>query len=264
MATLHQKLSNGGRVFGTFVQYMVNPQWSDLFPPAALDFVIMNAEHNPLTMADFVPLATALQMKGIAPLLRLHTRDPELAAKACDSGFAGVVLPYVEDVDELKQCILRAKHRPLNGAAGRRLIETGVYPSEKSRRYIEDKNQHVFVAAMVESVEAMENLDAICSVAGLDAVFVGPNDLTISMGIPEERDNPEFVDAMQTILRIAARHGVPAGGHFSKIEHTVRTIKQGARFIPHGSDLRTVQSGFPEMMSRIRGPLAKAPEERVI
>jgi 2-keto-3-deoxy-L-rhamnonate aldolase RhmA len=264
MSRLHDKLRNGGRLFGTFVQHMVNPAWAAMFSAEMFDFVVFNTEHNHVDMADFAPLAVAVKLKGIAPLVRLHARDGELAAKACDSEFEGVVLPYVEDVAELRWCILRAKHRPLAGVAAEHFLATGQYPSDKTRCYIEEKNRDVFVAAMIESVHALENLDAICSTPGLDAVFVGPNDLSVSLGIPEERDNPVFIAAVQKVIDVAARHGLPAGGHFSRMEHTMRTIRQGARFIPHSSDLRVIQAGFPEMMAAVRGGVASRPAEKVI
>jgi len=253
MMTLHEKLEKNGRLFGTFVQNMVNPAWAAFFTPKMFDFAVFNAEHNHLDMADFLPLALALKLKGVNPLMRVHTRDPEMVAKACDSGYDGVVLPYVEDIDELRRCILRGKHRPLNGAAADRFLATGEYPSDKTKRYIEEKNRHIFIAAMIESVDAIEKLDAICSTKGVDAVFVGPNDLSVSMGVPEERDNPDFVAAMQRIIDTAAKHGIPAGGHFSNPAHTRRQIEQGARFVPHSSDVRTIEFGFPRSVAEALG-----------
>ena len=197
-------------------------------------------------------------------MCRVYARDPELVAKACDSVYGGVVLPYVEDVEELRRCVLRAKYRPLNGAAAARFLEGGGMPSEKTASYIAAKNRDIFLAAMIESVDAVNNLDDICGAEGVDAVFVGPNDLTVSMGIPEERDNPEFVEVMQLIIDTAGRHGIPAGGHFSNPRHTRRQIEQGARFVPHSSDVRTIEFGFPESVAAALGGEVKRGEERVI
>jgi 4-hydroxy-2-oxoheptanedioate aldolase len=116
---------------------------------------------------------------------------------------------------------------------------------------------------MIESVKAVENLDAICAIPGIDAVFVGPNDLTVSMGIPEERDHPDFIAMMQRIIDTAARHGVAAGGHFSQLAHAQRTIKQGGRFIPFSSDVRLITFGVADFLKAF-GAGRSATEEKII
>ncbi len=223
----------------------------------------MNTEHNALDMGDFHGMQFALQSRGIACLLRIHNRDTEDVAKACDAYADGVVIPYAEDAEELRRLVAAAKYRPLKGAAVERLLAEGRWPSDKTRRYVEEKSANTFFAAMIESVTALERLDALCAVPGLDAVFMGPNDLSVSMGIPEERDNPLFIDAMQRIIAVAARHGVAAGAHFSHLPHALRMIRQGARFIPFSSDLRFVQLGLVESLAALRGASGPA-KDRVI
>ena len=259
-ARMKQKLANGERVFGTFFQYVTNPAVVEVLPDEGLDFVIVNEEHNALDMADFLPLRFALETKGIACLVRVPGRDPDRVAKACDAFPDGVVIPYVEDPVELRALVGAAKRRPLKGEALERLLTTGEYPSEASRRWIEEKCANTFFAAMVESVRALENLEAICATPGVDAVFVGPNDLTVSMGIPEERDHPDFIAAIQRIIDTAEAHGVAAGSHFSKLEHAQRLIEQGARFIPFSSDLRLIQAGVPTFLQALRGQASGGPE----
>jgi len=253
---LKEKLAAGGTAVGTFLAYVTNPAVVDVFPDDGLDFVILNTEHTALNMSDFHGLQYAFRTKGIACLMRVHNRDPEDVAKACDAFPDGVVVPYVEDVDELRHLVAAAKYRPLKGPAIEKIIKTGQFPSDKTREYVEQKCGGTFFCAMIESVTALENLDAICAVPGIDAVLVGPNDLSVSMGIPEERDNPEFIAAVQQIIDTAARHGIAAGAHYSRIEHAQRLIRQGARFIPYASDLRFIQHGLAETLIELRGTIA--------
>src|SRR5690349_4828059 len=100
---LKTKLRNGGKVFGTFIQYTTNPAVVEILPETGLDFAIVSVEHNALDLADFLPLQWALKSRGIACLARVHNRDLEDVARLCDTFPDGVVIPYAEDVDELKR-----------------------------------------------------------------------------------------------------------------------------------------------------------------
>jgi 2-keto-3-deoxy-L-rhamnonate aldolase RhmA len=223
----------------------------------------VNDEHNALDIGDFHGMQFAMQAKRIACLARIRDRDPELVAKVCDAYPDGVVVPYVEDVENARRLMAAARYRPLKGAALEHLLATGDYPSEKSKAWIEQKCANTLFVPMIESVKAVENLDAICSLPGVDAVLVGPNDLTVSMGIPEERDNPEFVAMIQRIIDTAEEHGVAAGVHFSKMEHSLRLIEQGGRFIAFSSDLRMIQFGSAELVETLQGQTVEG-EEKII
>ena len=259
---LKEKLRGGGRVFGLFFQYTTNPAVVDVLPASGLDFVVVTCEHNALDLAEFFPIQYALRTKGIACLARIHSRDPEDVAKACDV-YDGVVIPYVEDIELAKRLAAAACYRPLKGEALERVIKTGEWPSEASRQYCLDRCKHTFLAPMIESVRSVQNLDAICQIPGIDAVFVGPNDMTVSMGIPEERDNPQFIQIIQTIIDTAGKHNIAAGVHFSKWEHTRRLIEQGGRFIPFGSDLSHIQQGVARFLSDA-GAVSSAAAEKII
>lgn len=258
---IKKKLAAGGTAFGMFFQYVDNPAIVEMLPDRGLDFVVVNAEHNALDMGCFHGMQFALATKGIACLLRIHNRDSEEVAKACDSFVDGVVIPYVEDVEELKRLVAAAKYRPLKGEGLERLITTGQWPSEKARRYVEDKCANTLCCPMIESVKSVENLDAICRIPGIDAVFVGPNDLTVSMGIPEERDNPAFIAIMQRIIDTAAKYGVAAGAHFSQLAHAQRLIRQGGRFIPFSSDARLIGFGVRDFLRDLGAEKGEAHEK---
>jgi 2-keto-3-deoxy-L-rhamnonate aldolase RhmA len=232
---LKDKLIKGDRVYGTFFQHAVCPALVDFLPTGALDFVIVTAEHNALDIADFMPLRHALAAKGIACLARTHSREPDDVAKVCDS-FDGVVVPYVEDVEQCKRLAAAAVYRPLKGEALQRVIKEGKWPSDKTRDYVAEKNADTLFVPMIESVRGVENLDAICSIPGVSALFVGPNDLTTNMGIPNEYDNPELIKMLQRVIDAADKRHIPAGCWFGKVDQQVRTIRQGSRFVVYSND----------------------------
>ena len=249
---LKEKMMKGHTVFGTLIQHAVVPAIVDFIPDGSIDFVIVTAEHNALDIGDFMPLRYALAAKGIATLARTHSRDADDVAKVCDS-FDGVVIPYAEDVELIKRLAAAAVYRPLKGEALERAIKEGKWPSDKTRDYIEQKCADTLFVPMIESVKAVNNLDAICSIPGVSALFIGPNDMTTNMGIPNEYDNPEFIAVVQKVIDAADKRHIPAGSWFGKTEQQLRAIKQGARFICHSND----SSLLKDVMTQVFGALRK-------
>lgn len=252
--TVKTKLLHGETVFGTFIQHMIAPAFVDFLPEGALDFVIVTAEHNGLDLAEFLPIRYALAAKGVACLARIHSRDPDDVSKACDA-FDGVVVPYVEEVEHAKRLAAAAVYRPLKGRALAQVLAGGAWPSEETRKYVtEVKCRDTLFVPMIESLAGIENLDAICSIPGVSAVFVGPNDLTVNMGIPNEYDHPDLVAALQRIIDTAERHHVAAGCWFGKREQMQRTIRQGARFNVFSNDSSLLREAIQQSFSALRKP----------
>jgi 2-keto-3-deoxy-L-rhamnonate aldolase RhmA len=208
----------------------------DFLPAGTLDFVIVSAEHNALDIADFLPMRYALNAKGIACLARTHSRDPDDVAKVCDS-FDGVVVPYVEEVQHAKELAAAAIFRPLKGKALQRVLDKNEWPSKATKDYVTQvRCPHTVFIPMIESVAGVQNLDAICSIPGVHAVFVGPNDLTVNMGIPNEYDHNDLIAMLKKIIDIADRHHVAAGCWFGRADQALRTIRQGARLVVYSND----------------------------
>ena len=250
--TLKDKLMRGETVYGTMIQHATNPAIVDFLPPDTLDFVIVTAEHNALDIADFMPLRYALAAKGIACLARTHSREPDDVSKVCDS-FDGVVVPYVEDIEHAKRLAAAAVYRPLKGIALDRVLKEGKWPSERTKKYcFEERCADTLFVPMIESVLGVENLDAICSIPGVNAVFVGPNDLTTNMGIPNEYDHPDLIAMMKRIIDTAERHHVAAGSWFGKPEQQLRTIKQGARFVVYSNDSAMMRDAMVAAFGQMR------------
>jgi 2-keto-3-deoxy-L-rhamnonate aldolase RhmA len=250
--TLKEKMIRGESVFGTFFQHAVTPAIVDFLPDGALDFVIVSAEHNALDLAEFLPVRYALATKGIACLARIHSREPDDVSKACDS-FDGVVVPYVEDVEHAKRLAAAAVYRPLKGKALDQVLAGGGWPSEKTRQYVtEVKCRDTVFVPMIESVRGVENLDQICSIPGVNAVFVGPNDLTVNMGIPNEYDHPDLIAMLKRIIDTAERQHVAAGCWFGKAEQMTRTIRQGARFNVYSNDSGLLRDAMQASFEQLR------------
>lgn len=249
---LKDKLIQGKTVYGTLIQHAVTPAIVDFIPDNTLDFVIVTAEHNALDLAEFLPLRYALAAKGIACLARTHSRDPDDVSKTCDS-YDGVVVPYVEDVEHARRLAAAAVYRPLKGLALERVLKEGKWPSSKTEKYVSEVRcaDTVFIP-MIESIVGVENVDAICDIPGVNALFIGPNDLTTNMGIPNEYDHPDLIAMIQKVIDAADRRHVATGCWFGKPEQAQRTMRQGARLVVYSNDSSMLRDAMEAAFGKLR------------
>ena len=126
-----------------------------------------------------------------------------LASQAIDAGAVGVVAPYLESVDQIRDLVGAVKYKPLKGEVLDRALKGEEALSEKVQAYVKKANAGNMAIANIESVPAMNKLDELLSVPGLDAVFIGPHDLSVSLGHPEEYDHPVFEEAVKKIIQTA-------------------------------------------------------------
>ncbi|MCC5936127.1 MAG: aldolase [Lunatimonas sp.] len=230
------KLSTGQRVYGTCVTAF-NPLWPKVWEGVGLDFVFIDTEHIALDRSQVSQLCQVLRASGVFPIVRIPQPDPFLACQMIDAGAGGIVAPYLESVDEIRDLVGATKYRPLKGARLARILrgEESVAPSLLD--YLNQYNRNQFCIANIESVPALERLEELLSVEGLDAVFIGPHDLSVSMDLPEQYDHPLFVKAVDAIVQACKHRGLHVGVHFSESpERQIQWVKRGVDLIIHSSD----------------------------
>jgi 2-keto-3-deoxy-L-rhamnonate aldolase RhmA len=253
-ATLRAALRGGQqRVYGTMINFVRNPRAAALFGQVGLDFVVVDTEHAPNGRSETADAAAAFLSAGVCPILRVPHTEPHLTVMALDAGFHGVMVPYCETPEEVQAVVSAARLRPLKGALHARARDHGVFPSDASRAYLEKRNADTVVVIGIESVPALENLEKILDVPGVDALFIGPNDLSISLGIPLEYGHPRYVEAVEHIVRAAEARGIAAGPQCQSEAELVAWQEKGARFLVYSSDWRTLGEGYRAVLSAARG-----------
>jgi 2-keto-3-deoxy-L-rhamnonate aldolase RhmA len=250
---LREKMHNGETIFGTMTSYIRTTRWASVYGRLGFDYVIVDTEHSPNGRSEAADLAGAFLGAGICPIIRVPTTEPHQAIMALDAGFHGVLVPYCESADEVRAVVTASRLRPLKGAHYDRVRDHGTYPSDAAQHYLEERNKQVVVIIGIESVPAIDNLDAILDVGGIDAIFIGPNDLSITLGIPDEYAHPRFVAAVEHIISTAQRRGIPAGGHWQTVEDVDRWMARGSRFILFSSDARALTEGYRGPLNKFRG-----------
>ena len=163
-----------------------------------------------------------------------------------------MLAPYCETVEQVREVVAAAKWRPLKGEAVERVVESGDHVSDATRAYLEERNRNSIAIIGIESVAAVDNLDAILDVPGIDGIFVGPNDMSISLGYPDQYDRPEYKDTVKKVIDKSDAKGIATLVHHQTPDLSTYWIEQGARFVLHGTDRRALATGFQADFSKLR------------
>lgn len=244
-------------VFGTALEGYGHARWPRYFSKVGLDFVFMDTEHSPNnreTIAWATQLYAAL---GIAPLVRISEASPSEAAQMLDLGAHGVVVPYVESLSQVKDMVGAIKYRPMKGKALTTAMQTGSFENESTRKYLEDFNQDAVLLVMIESRTGLDNLGSCLSFGNVDGVLIGPHDLSVSIGFPEQYDHPEFKKCAHRIVQICNQIGVSVGIHISwgDIKDELYWINNGCNIVLHSSDTVCIASNLSRELGLIRQSL---------
>ncbi len=257
MRTNHvkEKLRRGEPALGAWLSLPSVPS-ARIMSRLGFDWLVIDMEHsaqNAIMMADMV--AIIADAGTCAPMVRVPTNSVEWFKWALDAGAWGVVVPMVNTRAEAQAAVDCAKYPPvgtrsIGGAFGPYGFGITDWPT-----YAKTANEEIVVALQIESREAIENLDEILSVPGIDVAFVGPNDLHASLGLTPSSDGaePEFMQALEQIQAAAKRHNV-AMGIFSSNGHTSAVrVSQGFQFISVTTDLSSMIAGAAQNLQIARG-----------
>ncbi|NUM55428.1 MAG: aldolase [Candidatus Hydrogenedentes bacterium] len=234
--SLSLALRGGRRVYGTCIT-SIAPHWLGMASELRLDFAFLDTEHTPIDRGTLSWLCRYYRELGIAPIVRIPSPDPYQACCALDGGASGIIAPYVETVEQVQSLRGAVKLRPLKGDRLTKILTGEDLPEPELDRYIHERNAGNVLVINVESRPALDRLDDLLAVPGLDAVLIGPHDLSCSLGVPEQYGHPTFLAAVSTIISKSRAANVGVGLHYS--EDTNREIewaREGANFIVHSSD----------------------------
>ncbi len=178
--------------------------------------MFIDTEHIPLDRGRLEHMCALYRQLGLPPLVRIPRADAVLARAVIDAGALGVVASYMETVEQVQELRKAVKLKPLQGA----LLKVAMEDPErfarehpKTKAFIEARQKHIALVINIESKAAIENMEKMLAVPGVDAVLVGPHDLSCNLGVPEDFENPIFQNALKTIFAKARKAGVGAGIH---------------------------------------------------
>lgn len=236
---LKAALKGGKKVYGSLI-VSTSPKWLDVIGQLNLDFVFIDTEHVAISRDQLSWMCHAYNGKGLASVVRIPSPDPYQACMVLDGGAKGIIAPYIESAEQVRQLTGAVKIRPLKGKKLDDFLSGSKELEPELASYIEKHNQNHVLIVNIESRPAIEQLDDILAVPGLDAVLIGPHDLSCNLGIPEKYQHPEFLDAVETIITKARLAGVGAGIHVfyqNGIKQEIEWGHMGANLIVHSGDI---------------------------
>ncbi len=242
MATLRDRILAGEALVGTFLN-LGSPISTEICSTAGLDWVLFDLEHGAGPEADLMAHAHATGNGSAALIVRVEANDRPRFARALDIGAAGVMVPRVETAEEAATAISYMRYPPAGTrgvALGTRAARFGVEGFEPIHRSAD----HLIGVIQIESERAVANAEAIAAVPGVDVLFVGPADLSFSMGIPGQIHDPRFIDALDKVSAAAKQHGKAAGYLLRSVDELDRHISLGYTFLGISTDSGVLATGM--------------------
>jgi 4-hydroxy-2-oxoheptanedioate aldolase len=249
---LKRTLKQGGHVFGCMLSAIGSLRFESALAGSSLDFVVIDTEHGSRDRTELQQLCSLLKHIDITPIVRVPVPKSEWVAIALDAGASGVLVPYCETVEEVQAVVGTANWHPLKGEYLSRAVSDGVFPSKETKRYLQKRRRESFVIIGIESEPAYRNLENILDVGGISGIFIGPNDMSTSLGIPDDYANPKYKRVVGDIIKRSEARGVPVMVHQQNLMTSTMAIKLGARFVMHSSDARLLQRIWQEDFAELR------------
>jgi 4-hydroxy-2-oxoheptanedioate aldolase len=222
---------------------------------AGWDSLTVDMQHGVVDYQAALGMLTAISTTPAIPLVRVPWLDSGIIMKMLDAGAYGVICPMINSKAEAEKLVSAMRYPP-KGLRSFGPIRAFLYAGAD---YPLHANDTVLAIAMIETRQALDNLDEIMSVAGLDAVYIGPNDLSLALGrSPKlDQDDPIVVEAIDHILSCATRHGLAAGIHNGTTAYALKMIDKGFRFVTVGSDSRFMAAGAQQTVAAMRAVAPK-------
>ena len=229
---------------------MADPAAAQIAALAGYDWIMIDNEHNPLTEAQVQGLVHAVQGFDVQTIVRIRANREEHVKWVLDLGAGGVIVPALQSVDEVRHAVEICKYHPL----GLR----GYSPNRASgfwhfrQEYLDRANRDILLICMIEHVAAVRDIDAICQVEGVDALWLGPADLAQTLGHLGDPLHADVTAAVDKVIEAAERHGKPWGLPVGDVEQLDAYVRRGATVLVIGSDTRMVRKGADETMAAVR------------
>ena len=251
--TAKRLLQEGKPAIGTWLNFpCVNS--AEVMSYAGWDWVTVDAEHGPFTIEMMNNMFMAIGYAGSIPMCRIPDNDPIWIKRILDAGAMGIVVPMVNTPEEAERAVKAAKYSPegIRSAGGGRW-RFG-HAAGDTNAYMHAANDEILVIVQIEHIDAVDRVPEILSVKGVDACFIGPNDLAWSMGLGKglgEKD-PSHGEAVKRVLEGAKKVGVPAGIHCRSVDEVPMRVEQGFQYLACMNDINFMYNSASAGIKQIR------------
>lgn len=251
-----RKLQAGQSITGTMCTGLKpTAVLAEMAAAAGFDFLMISMEHSAYSLQDVHDLAQMCRALGITPLARVPDLSYQWVTQVLDIGIQGVMAPRMQSAQQAQELVSYVRYPPhgLRGFGGRGRLEYGLakVPGAQAALMAE-LDQETLVIAQIEQTSAINDIDAIAALDGVDICLIGPNDLSIACGCPADYWNPAVVASIEKVVAACRRHGKAAGGHFGKPEDILEWAARGMRVIMCASEIDLLGSAWTGLAKKLR------------
>lgn len=225
------KLRAGHPAYGV-ISTSDDPQLAELFGLAGFDYYMLDAEHGLLDPVQAVNVIRACERVNMTPMVRVGPKDPKLVLQYLDAGMMGVMMPGLETMEEVRMLVEAVKYPPL-GRRGMGLTRASGYVAvgDEAVDFIRFSNEQIMVIPQFEDAALIDRFEAMISQPGVDAVIVGPRDLSLNMGFPDGPNHPEVQEMIDRVVGICKKVGVSAGITAGSRTDAAKQVSRGMTMI---------------------------------
>ncbi|MCL2518765.1 MAG: aldolase/citrate lyase family protein [Oscillospiraceae bacterium] len=232
-----------------------DPAFIEVMGFAGLDYVIIDLEHGPNTVQTAQNLIRAAQIAEIFPIVRVKEGCESVMCEALDIGAGGIQIPQITTKSEAEAAINRVKFHPDGQRGVCRFVRAADYSAKDRFQYFTDANKSVIIL-QIEGKEGIANIDEILNVKGIDVIFIGPYDLSQSLGLTGQIDHPAVEDKMTEIVRKCAEKGITVGTFVDTPANAAKWRSNGVRYISYSVDLGIFYNAVKDLVKNLSSSIA--------
>jgi len=246
-----QRLLSGATVIGTLLQETRTPAMAQILKQTGFEYFMLDMEHGGYNLESVADLIRVGRLLDLCPLVRVVSGEYDWIARTLDQGAMGLMLPRVESRAQVEHFVACAQYPPLGkrGSAGGAHRE---YATVAVADFLAASNRETLLIIQIENRPALEQLDDLLTVPGVDVALVGPEDMSIALGIPGDMDHPALEDAMRRVVSACQRHGVVPGVFAASVPQARRWLGLGMRFLLYATDVLLYQEAARQALSQIK------------
>lgn len=253
-AGLRKKVLAGEYVYGMMIRQGRDPGTPAIFAAAGYDFCFFDMEHGNYSMETVADLIRGCKSVGIGSIIRVPHLETHFISRVLDAGAEGIMVPMTSKREQAERIVRYSKFTPLGARGfGNQTGQTD-YQVRKTVEFMKEANDNTFIVAQIETKEAIENIEEILDVEGIDVGLIGPNDLSISLGVPDLMGSEVMTQAIDRVVQAAKKKKKASGMHIGSIDALKKWRSKGMTVLAYSTDIAFMYSASKSALDQLKAP----------
>ncbi len=249
---IRERCLKGETVYGTMIQDVRTPAIGQIMAAAGMDLLFFDMEHGPFDLGVIADMVKVTRLTSCTPFVRVPNDEYHLMARVLDAGARGIMIPRIETKQQVEDIISNTHYPPVGVRGCSADKGHNDFESQNMWTFTEQANEENMIILQIEREKAIQDIDDLLSVEGVDAAILGPNDLALSMGVRDKDYLSALEPAIQTVLDSAKRHNIPCGIHIGNLDWLIEWDKRGMQIIMYANDIVFLRNGAATGINKIK------------